>query len=190
MAFSAHSYLLLVFSTTFQEASDTPLFSSPASLTICTVLQLFTVICSQPSSAVSITAAENYALYAQHAYFSFWKLELPCPGAQYCASVHKSPLLPQQAGVTVAQRLCTVVQTVLLTHMEQFIHLQKLLIGSIRRHRPSTCMDNEKGIRWSTARLSSRTSFIYLLLPLCHTKLVCDANSPSPSCIAEQPQST
>lgn len=72
MAFSAHSYLLLVFSTTFQEASDTPLFSSPAPLTICMVLQLFTVICSQPSSAVSITAAENYALYAQHAYFSFF----------------------------------------------------------------------------------------------------------------------
>lgn len=72
MPFSAHSCLLLVFSTTFQEASDTP-FSNPAPLSICTVLQLFTVVCSHPLSAVSITAAENYALYAQHAYFSFFK---------------------------------------------------------------------------------------------------------------------
>lgn len=91
------------------------------------VLQLFTVICSQPSSAVSITAAENYALYAQHAYFSFLKLELSCPGAQYCAAVHKTPLLPQQAGFTVAQRLCIVAQTVLPTDMEQFIHLEKVI---------------------------------------------------------------
>lgn len=61
--------------------------------------------------------------------------------------------------------------------------LKKLLIWSIGRDRPSTCTDNEEALLDSL-----RTSFTSCYH--CHAKSGCDASDPSPSCTAEQPQST
>lgn len=93
--------------------------------------------------------------------FLFLKLELSHPGAQYCASVLKTPLLPQQAGFTEAQRLCIVAQTVLLTYMEQFIHLEKVINLVLMKRQTQYLMDNKEGIKRGTARLSSQ-NFLHL----------------------------
>lgn len=127
MTFSAHSYLLLVFSTTFQEASDTPLFSSPAPLTICTVLQLFTVICSQPSSAVSITAAENYALLCPACLFFFflkaWAALSWC--TVLCIYAQKPTASTAGWGYSGPEAVHCCADCSSDSH-EQFIHLQKV----------------------------------------------------------------
>lgn len=87
------------------------------------------------------------------------------------------------------QRLCTAAQTV-LTYMEQFIHLEKV-IDLVRKKRQTQYFQGQwRGSSVRHCQTLLTTSFIYMLLPLCNIKVVCDANSPSPSCTAEQPQSS
>lgn len=73
---------------------------------------------------------------------------------------------------------------------EQFIHM-KIVINLVhRRDRPSTSWTMKRELGEALPDSPLRTSFIYLLFALSHARLVCDANGPSPSCPAEQPQSS
>lgn len=77
-------------------------------------------ICCQHHSSLELCFICSACLF-----FGFFFLSLSCC-VLYCASVHRTPLLPQQAGFPGAQGLCTAAQTV-LTYMEQFLHLENVI---------------------------------------------------------------
>lgn len=148
---------------------------------------MFTIIRSQPSSAVSITAAENYALYAQHACFSFffkaWGVLSWYTVLCICA---QNPTASTAGWVYSGPEAALLHKLLFWPTWNSLYSWKKLLIWSIGRERPSTCMDNEEGVRWGTAT-PLRTPFIHLLLPLCQNSCVM-AVVPQPPALQSSPR--